>query len=104
MFTNPAEVIISGRAQTVDLLADRMASALRQTLANLKLRLGKSAAGLDVLSPLKTLARGYAVPSMEGKTVGSVKQLKNDDILDIRFFDGVAKAQIQEIKVTDNER
>lgn len=104
VFTNPAEVIISGRAQTVDLLADRMASALRQTLANLKLRLGKSAAGLDVLSPLKTLARGYAVPSMEGKTVGSVKQLKNDDILDIRFFDGVAKAQIQEIKVTDNER
>ena len=103
VFTNPAEVIICGRAQTVDLLADRMASALRQTLANLKLRLGKSAAGLDVLSPLKTLARGYAVPSMEGKTVGSVKQLKNDDILDIRFFDGVAKAQIQEIKVTDNE-
>lgn len=104
VFTNPVEVIISGRAQTVDLLADRMASALRQTLANLKLRLGKSAAGLDALSPLKTLARGYAVPSIEGKTVGSVKELKCDDILDIRFFDGVAKAQIQEIKVTDNER
>ena len=104
VFTNPVEVIISGRAQTVDLLADRMASALRQTLANLKLRLGKSAAGLDALSPLKTLARGYAVPSIEGKTVGSVKELKSDDILDIRFFDGVAKAQIQEIKVTDNER
>ena len=104
VFTNPVEVIISGRAQTVDLLADRMASALRQTLANLKLRLGKSAAGLDALSPLKTLARGYAVPSIDGRTVASVKQLKNDDILDVRFFDGVAKAQIQEIKVTDNER
>jgi exodeoxyribonuclease VII large subunit len=104
VFTNPAEVIISGRAQTVDLLADRMASALRQTVANLKLRLGKSAAGLDALSPLKTLARGYAITRVEGKTIGSVKQLKNDDILDIRFLDGEAKAQIQEIKVTDNER
>ena len=104
VFTNPAEVIISGRAQTVDLLADKMASALRETLANLKLSLSKSTAGLDALSPLKTLARGYSVASVEGKTVASVKQLKSDDILDIRFFDGEAKAKIQEIKVTDNER
>ena len=104
VFTNPGEVIISSRAQSVDLLADRMASSLRETLANLKLRLGKSVAGLDALSPLKTLARGYSVASVEGKTVGSVKELKSDDILDIRFLDGVAVAKIQEIKVTDNER
>ena len=98
------EAIISGRAQSVDLLSDRMTSSLRETIANLKLSLSKSAAGLDALSPLKTLARGYTVASVEGKTVGSVKELKSEDILDIRFFDGVAKAQIQEIKVTDNER
>ena len=41
---------------------------------------------------------------LQGKTVGSVKELKSDDILDIRFFDGKANAKIQEIKVTDNER
>ncbi|MEE0898388.1 MAG: exodeoxyribonuclease VII large subunit, partial [Acutalibacteraceae bacterium] len=103
VFTNPVEAIISGRAQSVDLLSDRMTSSLRETIANLKLSLSKSAAGLDALSPLKTLARGYTVASVEGKTVASVKQLKKDDILDIRFADGRAVAQIQEIKVTDNE-
>lgn len=103
VFTNPVEAIISGRAQSVDLLSDRMTSSLRETIANLKLSLSKSAAGLDALSPLKTLARGYTVASVEGKTVASVKQLKKDDILDIRFVDGRAVAQIQEIKVTDNE-
>ena len=104
VFTNPVEAIISGRAQSVDLLSDRMTYSLRETIANLKLSLSKSAAGLDALSPLKTLARGYTVASVEGKTVASVKQLKKDDILDIRFADGRAVAQIQEIKVTDNER
>ena len=103
VFTNPVEAIISGRAQSVDLLSDRMTYSLRETIANLKLSLSKSAAGLDALSPLKTLARGYTVASVEGKTVASVKQLKKDDILDIRFADGRAVAQIQEIKVTDNE-
>ena len=103
VFTNPVEAIISGRAQSVDLLSDRMTSSLRETIANLKLSLSKSAAGLDALSPLKTLARGYTVASVEGKTVASIKQLKKDDILDIRFADGRAVAQIQEIKVTDNE-
>ena len=103
VFTNPVEAIISGRAQSVDLLSDRMTYSLRETIANLKLSLSKSAAGLDALSPLKTLARGYTVASVEGKTVASIKQLKKDDILDIRFADGRAVAQIQEIKVTDNE-
>ena len=49
---------------------------------------------LDALSPLKTLTRGYSITEMNGKVVKSVKELKENDEINIRFIDGVTKAKI----------
>ena len=49
---------------------------------------------LDALSPLKTLTRGYSITEMNGKAVKSVKELKKNDEINIRFKDGVTKAKI----------
>lgn len=49
---------------------------------------------LDALSPLKTLTRGYSITEMNGKVVKSVKELKENDEIKIRFKDGVTKAKI----------
>ena len=49
---------------------------------------------LDALSPLKTLTRGYSITEMNGKVVKSVKELKENDEINIRFKDGVTKAKI----------
>ena len=50
---------------------------------------------LDTLSPLKTLTRGYCIATKAGdKIVKSVKDLKSDEIIDLRFQDGEQKAQI----------
>ncbi len=103
VLSDPRDIIINERVQNLDKLSDRLTGALRDSIAELKLGLSKSAASLEALSPLKTLARGYAAAGIEGKSVQSVRQLKTGDILDIRFADGKAKAQIKEIKVTDNE-
>ena len=49
---------------------------------------------LDALSPLKTLTRGYSITEMNGKVVKSVKELKENDEINISFKDGVTKAKI----------
>ena len=42
-------------------------------------------AKLDTLSPLKTLTRGYSLVEKSGKIIKNNKELKKDDIIDIRF-------------------
>jgi len=49
---------------------------------------------LDALSPLKTLARGYSLTELNGKIVNSSKDLKENDEVDLKFFDGSKKARI----------
>lgn len=49
---------------------------------------------LDTLSPLKTLTRGYSIVQKNGKTIKSVKKLKTNDILGIRFTDGEVKTKV----------
>ncbi len=97
--TNPLDAIINDRAESIDILSDKMAAALREKVNILNRSLGQSTARLDALSPLKTLSRGYALTSKDGKSVQSVTALKRDDVLDIRFADGTVAAKITEIKV-----
>lgn len=49
---------------------------------------------LDTLSPLKTLTRGYSIAQKDGKTIKSVKELKTNDTLGIRFTDGEIKTKV----------
>ena len=49
---------------------------------------------LDTLSPLKTLTRGYTIASFNGKNVKSIKDVKKDDIVDLRFIDGIVKTKV----------
>lgn len=51
-------------------------------------------AKLDTLSPLKTLSRGYSITEKQGKIVNSKKDLKKDDEVEIKFFDGTKQAKI----------
>lgn len=52
------------------------------------------AAKLDTLSPLKTLTRGYSLVEHNGKIVTSEKDIKSDDEINIKFYDGSRKAKI----------
>ncbi len=49
---------------------------------------------LDTLSPLKTLTRGYTIASFNGKNVKSIKDIKKDDIIDLRLVDGTIQSKI----------
>lgn len=59
-----------------------------------KARFVEKIAKLDTLSPLKTLSRGYSITEKQGKIVNSKKDLKKDDEVELKFFDGAKQAKI----------
>ena len=59
-----------------------------------KSKFAEKVAKLDTLSPLKTLSRGYSITEKQGKIVNSKKDLKKDDEVEIKFFDGTKQAKI----------
>lgn len=52
---------------------------------------------LDALSPLKVLARGYAIAQKQNKIIKSVKEAEKGDKINIRLSDGNMKCIINEI-------
>ena len=59
-------------------------------------RLGRLAAGLDALSPLKVLGRGYAIAKREKNVVSSIAQTQLGDKLDVLVSDGVLRCAVEE--------
>lgn len=49
---------------------------------------------LETLSPLKTLKRGYSLVELDGKIIKSVKDIKENDKIEIKFIDGTREAKI----------
>ena len=89
--------LVQDRRQGLDRLTDRLAAAEAAALSAQRTRLTRLAAGLDAMSPLKVLARGYAVVSDEsGALVQEAAALKTGQIIQITFRDDSVSAQITE--------
>ncbi|MEK4668360.1 exodeoxyribonuclease VII large subunit [Niallia sp. FSL R7-0271] len=54
---------------------------------------------MDALSPLKIMERGYNLAySAEGKLISSIKQVTENEKIELRLSDGTVKAQVTSIK------
>lgn len=87
-----------GRRGALGASKARLPLAVRGRLAARRGRLGRLGAGLDALSPLKVLGRGYAAARMGETVVSSIAQVKPGELLDVLVSDGVLKCE-----VTDKE-
>jgi exodeoxyribonuclease VII large subunit len=93
-------------AQTLALLRNRyvttgqrLAFAARQYLKGLEGRLGLAVRGLDTVSPLATLDRGYAIltDAASGSVIASVDSAHRTQQVDARLSDGRVIARIESI-------
>lgn len=73
----------------------KLENLMKAKQENEKAKYSELVAKLDAYSPLKTLARGYAITQKEGKVIKTKAELKSGDMVDIRLTDGEVKAQIQ---------
>lgn len=61
------------------------------------LKLDKIITSLELLNPLSVLKRGYTLTYKNDKVVRNIKDLKVDDMITIKFKEGIVKANIKEI-------
>lgn len=58
---------------------------------------------LDVLNPMNTLKRGYSIIKKDNKVLSSIKDIKENDIVDINVIDGIVSTKVIEVK-SDGKR
>ena len=97
VFRRPEQILDNFRMRLDEREAD-LNRAVEQTLM-LKRQSTASVAGkLQALNPLSILSRGYATISRDGVSITSVKQINNNDTLDIRMADGSVCATVSQRK------
>lgn len=78
----------------IDSMVKDLEKIITSKMKDYKLKTVEKITKLDAMSPLKTLARGYSVVEEDGKLIKSVKDVKKDDIVNIRLSDGKVDAKI----------
>lgn len=92
-FTDPTAKI-KEQYINLDIIIKNLENLITNKVKDSKTKSIKLISKLDTLSPLKTLTRGYSIVQKNGKTIKSVKELKTNDMLGIRFTDGEVKTKV----------
>lgn len=87
---------VEDRRTALDIQRTRLAGGMSAALSGEKERLARLAAGLDAMSPLKVLGRGYAIARKED---GGVVRFRSDtapgDRLELRVSDGSIRCRVE---------
>ena len=93
-FSDPLRIINENNVK-IDNLNQQMHMLISKKISDKKHEAVKIISKLDTMSPLKTLSRGYCIALQEnGETIKSVKDIKENEIIDLKFVDGEKKARI----------
>lgn len=93
----PMQIIFS-RQVVLEKLVMRLKSSYKTTVEQSDAKFRTSVSKLETASPLKTLARGYAVVQKNGKRVKKASDLICGDNVDIILSDGSVNAEVNDIK------
>lgn len=93
-FSEPLQKI-NERYIKIDKVNQKLYLSISQKLSKNKNEAVRLISKLDTLSPLKTLTRGYCIAtSNNGKIINSVKNIEENQIINLKFKDGNKKAKI----------
>ena len=100
---NPAlvnpERYFEGKRLLLDYQNQALLREMEQALARRQEQLGRLAASLEAMSPLKVLARGYAIAQTPaGQVVASAKNLAAGERIHLKWSDGGAACRVEEIE------
>ena len=93
-FTDPTRKIKDNYV-LVDTYIKRLENRIRNIQKDKNTKFVELATKLDTMSPLKTLTRGYTLVEKDSQIVKSAKQLKENDEINIRFYDGEVRTKVQ---------
>ncbi len=94
---------VQDRRMLLDYLTKRLSAGTQHTISKSRQRFGTLAAGLDAMSPLKVLGRGYSMTLNENNSiVRSTKELAPGTRITLRLSDGSAKAVVDSVREESN--
>lgn len=94
VFREPLQKI-NERYISIDMLVKQIQNSINNKIKDDKTKMIELITKLDTLSPLKTLTRGYCLATTNnGKIIKSVKKLKKDHELVLRFNDGNTNVKV----------
>lgn len=94
---SPTRRIDQDRQKLKDIDA-RLARALSNTLTNKQTAFARIIDKLNLVSPLNTLARGYAIASKDKQVIRSVNEIEKSDLIKIRVQDGEINCTVKTTK------
>ena len=94
VWTQP-QGVAKRQADRLILCQQRLGAAMLEKVKNDRYRFTLTAQGLENMSPLKVLTRGYAIATMEGAVVRRIDEVYAGDHLNIEMIDGRLKVVIQ---------
>ena len=97
VFSRPEQMLDNFRMRLDEHEAD-LDRGVGQALLQRKQTVASVAGKLQALNPLSVLSRGYATISRDGASITSVKQINDNDTLDIRMADGSVRATVSQRK------
>lgn len=93
--------LVTQRRHQFDLIAPRLTNAMTRQTENAEQRVGKAVAGLQLVSPLAILARGYSVVEQDGYILNSVADVTLQEDVLIRLADGQVTATVTKKEETE---
>ena len=87
---------VEGGKQALSIKKGRLPLSMRSRLAKQRGKLGRLSAGLDAMSPLKVLGRGYAIARSGENVISSLGAVRVRDPLDVLVSDGVIRCEVRE--------
>lgn len=93
--------LVTQRRHQFDLIAPRLTNAMTRQTENAEQRVGKAVGGLQLVSPLAILARGYSVVEQDGHILNSVADVTLQEDVLIRLADGQVTATVTKKEETE---
>lgn len=95
------ENIISSRKEELSILEKCVSSLFENYVNSQRNHLKLLASGLDALSPLKVISRGYCAVQRKNDWINSVNELKKDDIINLKMNNGSAVCTVNEVNINE---
>lgn len=80
----------------------RLDSAIKTYMGARTTEFGIFEEKLKLLNPIRLLSNGYAVAYADGKRIRGVSEMRESDMIDVRFADGNAICEVKKITITEN--
>ena len=91
------DFITEDRKILLDNLSDKLLNLYQVKIDKSKNNLGSYTTKLEALNPMSVLNRGYLIASKDNNRIKSVKSIKTDDEVKLKFSDGTAICRVTDI-------